>query len=686
MVSLDETHAVREPYVGPRPFERHESNVFFGREQEVEDLLSLVLAHRTVLLYAASGAGKSSLLNAGLIPRLEAEELEVLPPARVLGTFEAGAPAPAGANVYAAGVLSHWTEDARSGELGSIQAFLAARPRTLDDEGFPAPRVVILDQFEEVFTLHAARWPERALFFDEIREALEADPLLRVLIAIREDYIAHLDPYAPRLPEALRTRFRLEQLRRRQAIAAVEGPLRHTGRRLADGVAEALVDDLLTIRTESTAGPATDARGEFVEPVHLQVACQSLWSGLDAGVSEITEAELRTHGDLDEVLRRFYAEAIEEATRQSRVKEPALRTWVERTLITPGGTRGTVYSETKSTAGLSNVAVAALAEKRLIRSEWRAGAHWYELTHDRLIEPIRSSNRSYFINRGRTRVRRTVLAFTALVVLLSTALGIALATTDVESIVSPAPARDASLTPGETESNVSFRQYLTQVGQPVAGFKRAELARNGNLYSLRIQLLGFRQERVALRWSLRNVDTDEPVPGGRDVLETVLVPDARSLATDQRVWIPLPATAGRYMVSFRIAQRGVPLSVTQLTPFEVTRGVSQVSCTNVGTPGPDVIVGTAGPDVLCGRGGDDVIRGLAGDDVLDGGPGRDRLLGGLGSDQIRARDGKKDFVDGGPGADGATFDAKDDVRGIALFSSAGRFRTTGKFSAATVRG
>ena len=75
--------ADQQPYVGPRPFGHDEKDLFFGRDREARDLCSLVVAHPIVLLYAASGAGKSSLLNAGLIPLLEARGYEVLPPARV---------------------------------------------------------------------------------------------------------------------------------------------------------------------------------------------------------------------------------------------------------------------------------------------------------------------------------------------------------------------------------------------------------------------------------------------------------------------------------------------------------------------------------------------------------------------------------------------------------------------------
>jgi putative ribosome biogenesis GTPase RsgA len=56
------------PYVGPRPYERGDRHTFYGREREARDLLALILAEPIVLFYAASGAGKTSLLNAKIIP------------------------------------------------------------------------------------------------------------------------------------------------------------------------------------------------------------------------------------------------------------------------------------------------------------------------------------------------------------------------------------------------------------------------------------------------------------------------------------------------------------------------------------------------------------------------------------------------------------------------------------------
>ena len=76
--------ASNEPYVGPRPFEQSDRAVFFGRTQEANELVSLLTAHAAVLLYSQSGAGKTSLVKAGLIPLLvDEEKFNVLPPMRV---------------------------------------------------------------------------------------------------------------------------------------------------------------------------------------------------------------------------------------------------------------------------------------------------------------------------------------------------------------------------------------------------------------------------------------------------------------------------------------------------------------------------------------------------------------------------------------------------------------------------
>jgi hypothetical protein len=74
-------------YAGPRPFEEKDKAIFFGRYREARDLLFTVIANRLVLVYAQSGAGKTSLINSGLIPFLKEKQFEVFPVAAVKGTL-----------------------------------------------------------------------------------------------------------------------------------------------------------------------------------------------------------------------------------------------------------------------------------------------------------------------------------------------------------------------------------------------------------------------------------------------------------------------------------------------------------------------------------------------------------------------------------------------------------------------
>ena len=62
---------ISNPYIGPRPFQREEKRLFFGREKIADELLSRITDNKIVIFYAQSGAGKTSLINAYLMDLLE---------------------------------------------------------------------------------------------------------------------------------------------------------------------------------------------------------------------------------------------------------------------------------------------------------------------------------------------------------------------------------------------------------------------------------------------------------------------------------------------------------------------------------------------------------------------------------------------------------------------------------------
>jgi tetratricopeptide (TPR) repeat protein len=385
------------PYVGARPFERDPTDQarFFGRDREALEIVSLIFGHPVVLVYAQSGAGKTSLFNVKVAAALEEQRFAVPPLVRIRSLLPLEASVK---NLYVFNLLSNLKPTAKPRELRkkNIAAFLKELPRHVDARGRQNPRVIICDQFEEFFGLYPEGWKQqREEFFQQVAAALEADPLLRVVFVVREDYLAQLDPFARFLPEGFRWHFRLERLRQPAALLAVTGPLRESDCSFGQGVAEYLVENLMKIRVETQkpgAVETVEVTGEFVDPTQLQVVCQSIWNRVCRdGLREITRDYVV---DVDEALADFYESAIKTAA-PTILDEVRLRDWCESFLITSTGTRGLIHRELKETGGLSNKLLDVLKERHLINLQSRAGADWYELTHDRLIEPIRRSNEKW---------------------------------------------------------------------------------------------------------------------------------------------------------------------------------------------------------------------------------------------------------------------------------------------------
>src|SRR5258708_35403371 len=249
--------ADQKPYVGPRPFGRDEKNLFFGRDRETRDLCSRVGAQPDGLCDAACGGGKAALLNAGFVPMLEARGYEVPPSARVSGRIRDAVNNAGVDNVYAFNILSSWagpSVDPRDLVKVDIASFLAARPHRKDAAGEPVLRVALLDQFEELFTFARERWQERAALIRQLAEALEHDPLLPIVLVMRREFGARLETFAPLLPQALRTRFPLDELGPKAAQEAIEGPLARTDRKIEPEASQRLVEELRTGQVRGAGG------------------------------------------------------------------------------------------------------------------------------------------------------------------------------------------------------------------------------------------------------------------------------------------------------------------------------------------------------------------------------------------------------------------------------------------------
>jgi hypothetical protein len=382
-----------DPYVGPQPFRRSDSKRFFGRAESTDELFSLVLASRVIILYAQSGAGKSSVVNAGLWPLLEKNGFDVLPIARVQGGLPAGKTASQLGNPYVYFTVASWGQQVTDAAAeGTLNTALARLPRGTDRYGDPVYRLLIFDQFEELFTSFPACWAQRSRFAAELARCVALDERLRILFVVREDHLADVLSLAEAFPASHRSSMRLPLLGADDAVEAIEGPLRGTGFSYAEGVADKLAEDLTRVRVETSPGEVVEVPGDSIEPVQLQVVCTELWRALPPGATVITAEHVSALGDATAALAHYYDNAVRGTARRAKVDPIFVRRWISSELVTPAKTRGTAYRGVRLTAGLPNPAVDALENRHVIRAETRAGAHWYELTHDRFLRPVEQAN------------------------------------------------------------------------------------------------------------------------------------------------------------------------------------------------------------------------------------------------------------------------------------------------------
>ncbi|MGW7547611.1 nSTAND1 domain-containing NTPase [Streptomyces sp. NPDC054770] len=164
------------PYRGLARYEPADEALFFGRDQLSADLLRLASRCRVSAVVGASGSGKSSLLRAGLIPRLRRGDIEGGRPAavRIL------TPGPHPIRTYAAQLV----------------------PTDAEADSTPGDTWLVVDQFEELFTL-CSDSGEREEFIGRLLAARDAGKRLRVVLGVRADFFGRCSQH-PDLAAALR--------------------------------------------------------------------------------------------------------------------------------------------------------------------------------------------------------------------------------------------------------------------------------------------------------------------------------------------------------------------------------------------------------------------------------------------------------------------------------------------------
>jgi WD40 repeat protein len=388
------------PWPGLASFHELDHPFFHGRDDEIAELHRLIMRERATLLFGLAGLGKTSLLHAGLFPRLR--EHTFLPvPIRLDHADDVALRAQVKLALRRQ-ALAHAVEAPREIDAETVwEHFHRADADYWNARNRLVVPVLVFDQFEEIFThgrATAARAAASREFLEELIDLIEGRPPAalktvldarpeearrfafnrhnyKVAIAIREDFLPEFEEVQRRIAVLAHNRLRLRRMDGHQALAVVT----RSGARLVD---EAAVERIVRFAAgDLEERPLAELE---IEPALLSVFCRELNNRRRRlGHPRITPDLLEGHRS--EILTEFYERSVAD-------QAPEVRSFVEDKLLTPTGFRESLALDSAlSLPGVTRPVIETLVARRLLHLEERGRVPRIELTHDVLTGVVRES-------------------------------------------------------------------------------------------------------------------------------------------------------------------------------------------------------------------------------------------------------------------------------------------------------
>jgi len=414
-------------FPGVTPFEREQEHLFFGRDREIADLLRLTSLEKLLVLFGKSGHGKSSLLNAGLLPKLEtafrgkrclplsirlgayAKDQSLSPKEALLSELERALDPAPGTDFY--------------DSLPTGRSLWREFKRRQVHSGQPMTFVLLFDQFEEFFLyppdqqqqfrqeiseLLYTEIPQPVFHeFDRLDDAaqdhLSAPPDVHVVFAIRSDRLHLLDSMKQELPAILHKRYELRGLSPEQAEAAMVQPAAAAGAHFQAHPFVFQAEALQRVIANLARGAEGDDAGQ-IESFQLQIVCQSIEDDVLArnrrGEKQVQIA-VADLPDFEKVFENYYAARI--SSLNDPEMERSARLLLEEELLYVDEAKGEARRlsmdgdalaanlQSKYGRALPPALLDALVNAFIVRREKTArGAH-YEISHDTLVGAVLKS-------------------------------------------------------------------------------------------------------------------------------------------------------------------------------------------------------------------------------------------------------------------------------------------------------
>ena len=311
------------PFPGLRPFEPHESALYFGRDDQIDELLERLGGARFLAVVGTSGSGKSSLVRAGLIPALHRGHLAGGGSRWRVAMFRPGDD-PLGGLAQALG---------RPRDLIGQSSFGLVEAASTLDAG--EKLLVIVDQFEELFRVRQAGSEDGAAAFVKLllRAAFEDGVAVYVVLTMRTDYLGACTVFRG-LPEVLNGgQYLIPRMTRDQLTESIEGPVAVGGAAITPQLVQRLLNDvgddpdqlpILQHALMRTWSKGSEARAEG-RPLELDVPIYDAIGGMAGALNRHAEEAYEDVGKLPDgqrIARKLFQRLTEKGTEQQENRRP----------------------------------------------------------------------------------------------------------------------------------------------------------------------------------------------------------------------------------------------------------------------------------------------------------------------------------------------------------------------------
>lgn len=378
-------------------YHREDRSVFFGRDEEINALYEMVFQSSIVLVYGASGTGKTSLINCGLAGKFQPHDWLDLMIRRgsdinkslERALYNSGGKIDLDSNEK--NWIDEWEDDSDKSrkELSPIGKSI----RAVYQKSF-RPIYLIFDQFEELFILGSSS--EQQIFIENVEGILDSGQPVKLIFSIREEYLGYLFDFERAIPQLLKKKLRVEPMNLEKVKQVIIGAANFEDSNISikageeDSVAEAIFQKI-----------KGDKKSLTIQLPFLQVFLDKLYLNITGDENRLAPAEFSREkvdemGEIGDVLIDFLEEQVSDISKELKKKYSDLSLEDTWKILSPFATlEGTKEPIRKNdlferlpdlNKSMVDDVVASFINSRILR--YNENADTFEIAHDSLAKPI----------------------------------------------------------------------------------------------------------------------------------------------------------------------------------------------------------------------------------------------------------------------------------------------------------